>query len=174
MSREMAEEEIDERLALVAGLLELAQPGTMLRLVYSRDGERVHVAFEGADQRPGAPRLKEQLQVALESMRSRGMLFGTNDLGAAPQPSGKDRSFELVPRRRTLVLTPAAGFDRRAADADSANSVIVPDIPSTRIARWLTFAPLLLLRHNALLAAEVDLFIASTVCGRFVIFVLGF
>ena len=156
MSREMAEEEIDERLALVAGLLELAQPGTMLRLVYSRDGERVHVAFEGADQRPGAPRLKEQLQVALESMRSRGMLFGTNDLGAAAQPPGKDRSFELVPRRRTLALTPAAGFDRRAADADSANSVIVPDIPSTRIARWLTFAPLLLLRHNALRAAEVE------------------
>ncbi|HKP05000.1 MAG TPA: hypothetical protein VJU77_16735 [Chthoniobacterales bacterium] len=156
MSRETAEEEGDERLALVAGLLELAQPGMMLRLVYSRDGERVRVAFEGADQRPGAPRLKEQLRVALESMRSRGMLFGNNELGAVRQSLGKNRSFELVPRCRGLALTPAVGFDRTAAHADRANSVIVPDIPSTRIARWLTFAPLLLLRHSALRAAEVE------------------
>jgi hypothetical protein len=150
-------EEIDDRSLLVAGLLELVAAGTMLRVVYSRDGERLRVAFEGADQRPGPPRLEAQLRIALESMRSRGMLFNASQLSDDPLEGAPGRCFELRPRRRKLTLAiTSSGFDAGASPHDAKNVAMLPDIPSFLPRRWISFVPVLLLQHKALTTVEVE------------------
>jgi hypothetical protein len=151
------EEQADPRIALVASLFELVAAETMLRIVYSRCGERIQIAFEGADRRPGGAGLREQLGIALESMRSRGLLFAGEGLAETGDSRDVEQCLEVAPRVRILqVRGYSSGFELTGS-SPAAQSVVVPDIPPTLPQRWLSFAPQVLLQNDCLTRAEVEI-----------------
>ena len=157
-SERMTEDETEDKSRVVAGLLELVLPGTMLRFVYSRDEERVLMAIEGADRRRGPSRLREQLKIALEMLRSRGLLFNQRNANGHSGREIAERFVSLRPKARALALGGPAihGFNAGGSARNPESKLLVPDIPPMWAGRWLNFAPLLLLEHEGLRSAEVE------------------
>lgn len=145
----------EQKSRIVAGLIELVLPGSMLRFVYSRHEDRVLMAIEGADRR-GSSRLRDQLKIALNVLRAGGLLF--NQSRELVRSGAGSRLVALRPKPRILSVngTASLGFQRVAAPPDSLCKLAVPDIPAMWAGGWLGFAPLLLLQDERFRSAEVE------------------
>lgn len=138
----------------VAGLLDLVLPGSMLRFVYSRFEDRVFITIEGAD-KAGSSRLREQLKIALETLRSHGLLFNPNSGKSRPQKEDS-RFVALRPKTRLLALSESVGFRGGPPQSSAVDKLAVPDLPPMWAGRWLGFAPRLLLEDDRLKSAEIE------------------
>ena len=146
----------EEKARVVAGLTELVGPGSMLRFVYSRDGDRVLMSIEGAVDN-GSSRLRDQLKIALEMLRIEGLLFSQG--GVNFEPSRKtERVITVRPKTRILSLSSgqSLGFHTSSLDSPSVCKLTLPDIAPVWKLRWLSFAPLLLLEDDRFNSAEVE------------------
>ena len=143
-----------------AGLLNLLQPGAMLRFVYRCENGRLNFEIEGADGEGGEGTLKELLHLAMGALRLEGLIF--------KHGSGTSANAESVKQGRWIPIEPSGrlvgakahttlGFQTEAGKSEKdAYSLRTPAFPSMLPQRLLDFVAVPLLKDNPLRAIEIE------------------
>jgi len=148
------------RMQAQVGLLNLLQPGAMLRFVYRCENGRLRFGIEGADAEGGTGTLEELLRLAMETLRREGLVFDHASEASEGAGVGKQgRWIPIEPSARPIGVKAAAklGFQTEASKPEmDAFSLLAPAFPSSHPRRWLDFVAAPLLKDNPLLAIEIE------------------
>ena len=142
------------------GLLNLLQPGAMLRFVYRCENGRLHFGIEGDNGESESGTLQELLRLAMETLRLEGLVFyHEGEPSNNPEDGKQERWIPIEPFGRLVGAKAHAklGFQTAEGNADKDEiSLCTPDFPSMLPQRWLDFVAAPLLKNHLLQAIEIE------------------
>ena len=158
MEDTIARSRVQERACAQAGLLDLLHPSGTLRFIYHREQGRLRFEIEGSDLGGESDTLAASLQIALDTLRSEGMVF---DTGSCDEGStdGQGRWIAISPHCKICSPFPSRhlGFQIGTPETESPEvAAIVPDFPRISQRRWLDFIAAPLLKDSSILRMEVE------------------